>query len=363
MRGDVSGAEEAFRDAGEMGRDPQPGLSLLLLQQGKLDAAAASIRRALDEEQASRLTRARLLPSFVHIFLRTGDLDAARMAADELGSIAGTYDAPAMHAAEHVARGAMLLAAHDPKEAARTLRRAVTHWQDVEAPYEAARARVLLAQAIREQGDDETAAMELRAARSTFEKLGAGPDRNAVDDLLASAAAEAGPVASERGAKTFLFTDIVKSTDLVQAIGDDAWLDVVRWHDETLRSLFATHRGEEVDHAGDGFFVAFDDSGSAVECAVSIQRRLAEHRRQHGYAPSVRIGVHATTASRLGRAFRGKGVHEAARIASLAEGGEILASSETVGSPGRSYAVFDPREVRLKGLSTPVEVVAIDWRD
>lgn len=363
LRGDVAGAEEAFRSAGGLGRDPQPGLSLLLLQQGKLDAAAASIRRALDEEQASKLSRARLIPSFVQIFLKAGDLDAARTAAEELESIAGTYDAPAMHAAAHVARGAVLLAADDPKEASRTLRRAVTHWQDVEAPYEAARARVLLARAIREQGDDETSAMELRAVRSTFEKLGAVPDRNAVDELLASATATAGPVASERGVKTFLFTDIAKSTDLVEAIGDEAWLDVVRWHDETLRSLFATHRGEEVDHAGDGFFVAFDDPSGAVQCAVSIQRRLAEHRRDHGYAPSVRIGVHATAASRLGRAFRGKGVHEAARIASSAEGGEILASTETVANVGRSFAVSDSREVRLKGISVPMELVAIDWRE
>ena len=362
LQGDVAGAEEAFRNAGELGRDPQPGMSLLLLQQGKLDAAAASIRRALDEEQ-SMLSRARLLPSFIRTFLQTGDLEAAKTAADELESIAGTYDAPAMHASAHVARGAVLLAEGDAKEASRTLRRAVTHWQAVEAPYEGARARVLLAQAIREQGDDDTSAMELRAARSTFEKLGAVPDRNAVDELLATATAAAGPVASERGAKTFLFTDIVKSTDLVEAIGDEAWLDVVRWHDETLRSLFATHRGEEVDHAGDGFFVAFDDAAAALECAVATQRRLAEHRRAHGYAPSVRIGVHATAASRLGRAFRGKGVHEAARIASLAEGGEILASSETVAQTGRSFEVSDGREVRLKGISTPVEVVSIDWRE
>jgi class 3 adenylate cyclase len=256
----------------------------------------------------------------------------------------------------------VLLAADDPKEASRTLRRAVTHWQDVEAPYEGARTRVLLAEAIRGQGDDDTAAIELRAARSTFEKLGAVPDRNAVDELLADASAATGPLASERGVKTFLFTDIVKSTDLVSAIGDEAWLDVVRWHDETLRSLFATHRGEEVDHAGDGFFVAFDDPAAALECAVATQRKLAEHRRAHGYAPSVRIGVHATAASRLGKAFRGKGVHEAARIAALAEGGEILASSETVAHAGRAIAVSDPRELSLKGISAPIEVVAIDWR-
>ena len=360
LLGDVEGAQDLFRQAGELGRDPQPGLSLLLLQQGRPDAAKASIERAVEEE-TSKLSRARLLPSSVHISLAAGNLDAARTAADELGTIAEIYDAPALHAAAHVARGAVLLASGDPKEAARTLRRAVTHWQDVGAPFEAARARALLAQAIRDQGDAETAALELRAARSTFEKLGAAPDRNAVDDLLAGLAASTDLV-SERGAKTFLFTDIVRSTDLVSAIGDEAWLDVVRWHDEKLRSLFPEHGGEEVDHAGDGFFVAFDDPASAIGCAVAIQRALAEHRRAHGFAPSVRVGVHTTAATRLGRAFRGRGVHEAARIASLAEGGEIVASRDTASSTARSFAVSDPREVRLKGISDPIEVVTIDWR-
>ncbi|MBA3736974.1 MAG: adenylate/guanylate cyclase domain-containing protein [Actinobacteria bacterium] len=362
LMGDVAGAQAAYHDAGELGRDPQPGLSLLLLQQGKVDAATASITRALEEETASKLSRARLLPSFVRISLEAGKFDAAAEATDELEEIAGTFDAPARHAAAHVARGAVLLVKGDPKEAARTLRRAVTLWHDVEAPYEAARARVLLARAIREQGDEETSAMELRAARATFEKLGAVPDRNAADDLLAGAAAATGSVGTERGVKTFLFTDIVRSTDLVEAIGDEAWVDVVRWHDETLRSLFATHGGDEVDHAGDGFFVAFDEAGRALECAVAIQRTLADHRRAHGFAPTVRIGVHATAATRLGRTFRGKGVHEAARIASLAEGGEIIASRDTVTSSARSIPVVDAREVRLKGISDPVQVVAIDWR-
>jgi class 3 adenylate cyclase len=109
--------------------------------------------------------------------------------------------------------------------------------------------------------------------------------------------------------------------------------------------------------------VAFDDPASAIGCAVAIQRALADHRRGHGFAPSVRIGVHATAATRLGRSFRGKGVHEAARIASLAEGGEIVASRDTVASSARSFPASDAREVRLKGISQPVEVVSLDWRD
>jgi class 3 adenylate cyclase len=151
----------------------------------------------------------------------------------------------------------------------------------------------------------------------------------------------------------------VRSTNLVEAIGDEAWLDLRRWHDQTLRSLFAEHAGEEVDHAGDGFFVAFDDPASAISCAVAIQRTLAEHRRGHGFAPTVRIGVHAAPATRSGTGFSGKGVHEAARIASLAAGGEILASLETVASSSRSFVASEPRAVRLKGISSPVDVVAI----
>ena len=169
LMGDVAAAQDLFRQAGELGRDPQPGLALLLLQQGRADAAKASIERALDEE-TTKLSRARLLPSFVHISLKARNLDAARTAAEELGTIAEIYDAPALHAAAHVARGAVLLA-DDPKEAARTLRRAITHWQDVGAPFEAARARALLAQAIRDQGDDETAlsssGLRVRPSRSS----------------------------------------------------------------------------------------------------------------------------------------------------------------------------------------------------
>jgi class 3 adenylate cyclase len=309
-----------------------------------------------------RFARARLLSAFVEISLGAGNIEAARTAAEEFVSVADTYDAPALHAAAHVARGAVLLAEGNAKEAARTLRRAVTHWHDVEAPYEAARARALLAQAIMAQGDDESAGLELQAARSAFESLGAVPDMNRVDDLLTRLTSGGSPADLERSVRTFLFTDIVRSTNLVEAIGDEAWLDLLRWHDQTLRSLFAEHGGEEVDHAGDGFFVVFDDPASAIACAVAIQQMLAEHRRGHGFAPTVRIGVHAAAATRSGKQFRGKAVHEAARIASLAEGGEILASVSSVGSSSESLTVSETRVVRLKGISNPVEVVAIDWR-
>lgn len=162
-----------------------------------------------------------------------------------------------------------------------------------------------------------------------------------------------------RVVKTFMFTDIVKSTNLVEALGDEAWGDLLRWHDQTLRSLFITHHGEEVVTTGDGFFIGFDSPEAALACAIAIQQTLAEHRKAHGFAPQVRIGVHASDATQVGRDFRGKGVHEAARIAALAEGGEIVASKLTVSS---NFAISEPRKVSLKGISEPMEVVSISWR-
>ena len=166
--------------------------------------------------------------------------------------------------------------------------------------------------------------------------------------------------AVRRVAKTFMFTDIVGSTALVEALGDEAWDNLLRWHDQTLRSLFVAHQGEEVVATGDGFFVGFESPESALACAAAIQRGLAEHRLKHGFAPQVRIGVHASDATQVGRNFSGKGVHEAARISALAAPGEILASADTVA--GTRAAHSEPRSVTLKGIAEPIEVVTVEWR-
>ena len=167
------------------------------------------------------------------------------------------------------------------------------------------------------------------------------------------------PDRTHAATSTFLFSDICGSTSLVEAIGDAPWLDLVEWHDRTLRALFVEHAGEEVDHAGDGFFVAFTEPARALACAVAVQRALAEHRRQHGFAPPVRIGVHAAEAIPVGRGYRGKGVHAAARVGALAEANEIVASRETA-EAGR-VAFVNARLVAVKGLSEPLEVVSVDW--
>jgi class 3 adenylate cyclase len=165
---------------------------------------------------------------------------------------------------------------------------------------------------------------------------------------------------TQRVQRTFMFTDIAGSTSLLEAMGDEAWQSLLSWHDKTLRSLFGANRGEEVTATGDGFFVAFESPDDALACAVAIQRDLASHRASAAFAPQVRIGVHASDATMVGRNFTGKGVHEAARIGALAEGGQIVASAET--AAGGQFLTRDPRTVTVKGISDPIEVVTVDWR-
>ncbi|HET6819767.1 MAG TPA: ferredoxin, partial [Candidatus Limnocylindria bacterium] len=107
-----------------------------------------------------------------------------------------------------------------------------------------------------------------------------------VDELLPwQLRAKAGP--ARRVLKTFMFTDIVGSTSLVEALGDEAWEVLLRWHDSTLREVFSAHQGEEVSSTGDGFFVGFASPDLALAAAIAIQRRLADHRAKNGFAPQV----------------------------------------------------------------------------
>jgi class 3 adenylate cyclase len=358
--GDFGGAEEAYARAIEFGYNPQPGLSLVQLAQGKVDTAVAGIRQALEVASGNRCLQLRLLAAQAEIAVAGGDLETASAAADELESVVSGYRAPALHALSACVRGAVRLAQGNPDEALPELRRARQGWQEVDAPYEVAEVRMLMGQAYRAMGDDEAATLELKAARTSFERVGARVAAEIAGRLLGEIASSAEP--PDRVTRTFMFTDIVKSTDLIGVIGDEAWEDLLGWHDLTLRSLFASHGGEVAHHTGDGFFVAFDDARSAVSCAVAVQQVLAEHRRAHGFAPLVRIGVHAGEGTRRGQDFSGKEVHKAARIAASAEGGEIMASADTLALVRGEFRVSEPHEVALKGIADPIEVARIEWR-
>jgi tetratricopeptide (TPR) repeat protein len=175
LQGDFAAAEAAYREASRFGREPQPGLALLRLAQGNPAAAGAAIRRALSET-TQPLRRVALIPSCVEIALAMGDVDDARTACLELEEIAARRGSDALDAMSAHARGALALAEGDARAALISLRRAWQAWQDLDAPYEAARARVLAGLACRSLGDEDTAALELEAARRVFAGLVARPD-------------------------------------------------------------------------------------------------------------------------------------------------------------------------------------------
>ena len=193
IRGDLAAAENAYREATQWGHDSEPGLALLRLAEGETKAAAGASGRAVTET-TDRLRRAKLLPAHVEIMLAAGDISAAREAADELCQIVDVYDTPALRAAAGYAIGGVLLAEGEARFALGQLRRAREQWQALDAPYETARARVLIGLACRALGDEVSAALELDAAHRGFAKLGAAPDLIRVEQLTRKQ-----PVAAEHG--------------------------------------------------------------------------------------------------------------------------------------------------------------------
>jgi DNA-binding CsgD family transcriptional regulator len=139
--------------------------------------------RAGSMPRRARSARSRILGAYAEVMLATGDLSAARLAADELSLIADDFGAPLLRAVASHAMGAVQLAAGDSRTALAALRRAWTAWQELEAPYEAARVRVLVGLACRALGDEESAAMEFDAAGWVFRQLGAAPDLARLDAL------------------------------------------------------------------------------------------------------------------------------------------------------------------------------------
>jgi DNA-binding CsgD family transcriptional regulator len=186
LLGEFAEAEEAYRNTNLRGLEPQPGLALLRLAQGSNDAAAAAIRRVVGET-TDPLERARLLPAYIEIMLAVGHADEALDACRELQEIAKGYASGVLGAMAAGAKGAVQLAEGGASSALPALRHAGQVWRELEAPYEAARVRVLVGLACDALGDHETAALELDAARGTFENLGAAPDVARVDSLVSRA--------------------------------------------------------------------------------------------------------------------------------------------------------------------------------
>jgi DNA-binding CsgD family transcriptional regulator len=183
MRGDLGRADEAYRRASQAGRRPEPGLALLRLAQGQVDAACAAVRRMLQETKEKR-TRARLLGAAVDILLAQHDVGAARAASDELSQLAGEFAAPLVQAAAAQAAGAVALADGRADAALDRLRDAWTLWRGLDVPYEVARVRELVGLAYRALGDLDGAQLEFEAAQDTFDRLGAALDSARVAALV-----------------------------------------------------------------------------------------------------------------------------------------------------------------------------------
>jgi class 3 adenylate cyclase len=354
-RGDLAGAEDAYRRADELGRDPQPGLALLRLAEGRVDAAAAAIARSLaDVDQP--LTRLRRLPAQVEIAVAASNLPVARAAAEELERIVDAYKlggqrATAFDATVGMAIGQIQLAEGDVAAAVGSLRKARDDWKRVGAPYETAEARMALGVAFRRLGDEHAATAELEAALATIERLDARLHESRLKELL-------GRVRMKR---TFVFTDIVDSTRLLETLGNEKWKKLLARHDELLRERIVDSGGEVIKQTGDGFFAAFDSPRRAVEAAVAIQRALDAEI----VAPDVRIGAHTGDAFRTGdgaRDYGGEGVHLAARIGAAAAAAEVLVSRETVEGVEVGFRLSKVRSVTLQGFDGPVEVVSVEWR-
>ncbi len=187
LRGEFESADAAYRNASQRGYDPQPGLALLRMAQGRTEVAAAAIRRSVSAT-TDPLQRTKLLPAYVEIMLAVSDIENAQSACRELEKIAERFDTNVLKAMTAQARGSVELAEGDAQAALGSLRGAFEAWRRVEAPYDSARARVIMGMACRAFGDDEGAELEFDAARDVFKQLGATPDLARIDSLTNAAA-------------------------------------------------------------------------------------------------------------------------------------------------------------------------------
>ena len=227
-----------------------------------------------------------------------------------------------------------------------------TTGKQVGAPYETAHARMLLGLAFRRQGNEDAATSELEAALATFERLGAKLDEESVNERL-------GRLQTRR---TFVFTDIVDSTKLLETLGNEKWKRLLARHDELLRERIVDKGGEVVKRTGDGFFAAFDNPKAAVEAAVAIQRALDAEV----VAPDVRIGLHTGGAFQTGlrreRLRRGRRARGGADRRGRDARPRSWPAARRSTASARLSVLSEPRTQSLQGFDKSFELVSVDWR-
>lgn len=352
-RGDLDGADEAFKRAHSLGANAMPGMAMAKVARGQADVAHSMIESVLQGTEPP-LARIKLLPGAVEIALEASAVEQAKQHSEELSELAGDFGSELFDSFALQARARVMTAEGRHDEAVAAHRKVVESLIPHGLPYETARARCDLGLSLIANGIEDLGRLELETAGEEFERLGAA---NALDWLQRS---------SPHGRRTqttsvMMFTDMVDSTGLVELVGDKAWADLVAWHDRTLRTLVDRHRGREIDHAGDGFFISFERATDAVRCAIEIQRALQSQRRESGFSPRVRIGIHVGPVLESEEKLLGHNVHVAARIGAAAEGDQILVSRATQTELGSGYHVEDMRALTVKGVEEPIEVRSIVW--
>jgi class 3 adenylate cyclase len=231
-----------------------------------------------------------------------------------------------------------------------------------------AQANDLIGEALRAAGELGMRSLVERAFALRLRLQGTdGADAGTSIDAVAAVVEDERPDLSGHtapdGTVTILFSDIERSTEINERLGDRRWLEVLREHNTIVRDQVRMHGGFEVKSQGDGFMVVFARPLSGVECAVAIQRALAARTEEGGEPIRVRMGLHTGEAIRERDDFFGRNVVVAARIAAKARGGEVLVSAPLRElADGAPDVVFgEPRELDLKGLSGTYLVHAVEW--
>ncbi|WP_202304474.1 LuxR C-terminal-related transcriptional regulator [Mesorhizobium sp. L-8-3] len=188
LRGEFDKSDAEYRLAGEIGVDPQPGLALLRLAQGRREEAIAGIRRAL-ETAGDMPRKVALLPAGIEIFIACGDLDAAERLCGEMSDIAERFGTEILARVADQGHASLALARGQFGDAVPPLTRARRYWSEFGAPYLVARLRVDIGRACAELGDTESAEREFDAAENIFEELGAAPDLARILELRAGSTA------------------------------------------------------------------------------------------------------------------------------------------------------------------------------
>jgi ATP/maltotriose-dependent transcriptional regulator MalT len=219
LRGNFVEAEKEYRRASQWDRTSQTGFALLRLAQDQVESAITAIRRVVSEVK-SGANRAKILDAYVEIAIAANDMETAREAADELGQIARKHGAPFLLALSERADGAVLLAEEDAGRAVQALRKSWMIWCELEAPYEAARTRVLIARACRKLGDDDASNLELAAARDVFQQLGAATDLAGINSaLLKKTVGSSGPLTAREVEVIRLLAAGLTNRDMADKLG------------------------------------------------------------------------------------------------------------------------------------------------